>query len=62
MAEQAKVEETIAHEQRNDCGCGCGGAVCGTERQEVVFVTSLPDRETNKPNSEQCDCGCECCA
>ena len=76
MAGQARVEQMNVPEQTQDCGCGCGGALCGTagqdcgcgcgglasggERQEVVFVGSLPDRDTGVLSNKQCNCGCGC--
>ena len=76
MAGQAKVEEMNTLELRQDCGCGCGGALCGTAThdcgcgcsglacetaaQEVVLVGAL-GRDANDATAQKCDCGCECC-
>ena len=78
MAGQVRVEEMNTPELRQDCGCGCGGALCGTAggdcgcgcggalcgsaTQELVLVGSLADRDPNGSVSRECDCGCECCA
>ena len=57
-------------EQEQDCGCGCGGSLCGTARQEMVWVGA---REAEEPKEArggecdcacgggECDCGCDCC-
>lgn len=34
MVEQIRVQELTIREQRQDCGCGCGGGLCGTARQD----------------------------
>ena len=61
MAEALRVEETTAKEQTQDCGCGCGGALCGSNRQELVWVDSPEAAATIKATAETCGCGCECC-
>lgn len=63
MAGQTKVEELVEEptvgESRQDCGCGCGGTACASARQEIILVTRQP-RQTSQPNTEECECGCEC--
>ena len=52
MVEQIRVQELTTPEQdcgcgcggglcgtaKNDCGCGCGGGECGNTQQDLVFV------------------------
>lgn len=62
MARQVRVEEVTKQEPQQDCGCGCGGSLCGTARHEVILV-GFPKAVTAKEsNTGQCDCGCECCS
>lgn len=77
MAGQTKVEEMTAPESKQDCGCGCGGASCGSATQdcgcgcggsacesvarEVVLVGALAGPEASGSGAQECDCGCECC-
>lgn len=34
MVGQVELKEVIRQEHKQDCGCGCGGAFCGTARQD----------------------------
>ena len=70
MAGQTKVEEMTAPESKQDCGCGCGGASCGSATQdcgcgcggsacenltqEVVLVGALTDRRRDTSTSSLC--------
>ena len=33
---------------KSDCGCGCGGSRCGTAQQELVFVDSAKVAEMRR--------------
>ena len=64
MVEQIRVQELITREQKQDCGCGCGGsscgaaqqdcgcgcggASCGTAQQELVLVSSAQVAEMRR--------------
>ena len=64
MVEQARVEEReqiATQEENRDCGCGCGDALCGTTRQELIWIDSPKAIAAEETTSQQCDCGCECC-
>ena len=77
MAGQTRVEEMNTPELKQDCGCGCGGALCATAThdcgcgcggaacetvaQEMVLVGALAGRDAKGSAAEDCDCGCECC-
>lgn len=62
MTGQVRVEEVTREEHKQDCGCGCGGALCGTTHQEVIWVSPEKAMAAKKARAEQCDCGCECCS
>ena len=62
MAGQARVEEVTRQERKKDCGCGCGGALCGSAPQEVILVGFPKVVASKEAKAGQCDCGCECCS
>ncbi len=61
MVEQIRAQELTTWEQKQDCGCGCGGALggaakhdcgcgcgggeCGTAQQELVLVDAAQGAE-----------------
>ena len=64
MVEQIRVQELTTLEQKQDCGCGCGGSSCGTAQQELVLVSSsqVAEMRRNVASSDGgCDgsCGCQ---
>ena len=62
MVEQVRVQELTSQEQKPDCGCGCGGSLCGTTQQELVLVDSAQVAEMRQQAaSNTCECGCSCC-
>ncbi len=60
MARQVRVEEVTEQKPKQDCGCGCGGGLCGTSRQEVIKIGSPEAVAAKASNTGQC--GCECCS
>ena len=44
--------------ERHDCGCGCGGTACGSVMQKMVLVGSLADQQAS--SQCQCDGSCGC--
>ena len=74
MPGQTRIEEMNTPELKQDCGCGCGGAACGTATdncgcgcggtacgtvtQEMTFVGVLPDRRPDASCSCDGSCGC----
>ena len=63
MVDQVRVQELIPQEQKQDCGCGCGGGLCGTGRQELVWVDSSQVAEMKQralSNICSCDGSCGC--
>ena len=60
MAGQAKIEELTTQEHRQDCGCGCGGTLCGTARQELIWVDSPKAVAAKETAAGECDCSCGC--
>ena len=64
MVEQIRVQELTTLEQKQDCGCGCGGSSCGTAQQVLVLVDSAKVAEMRQQaasNGGGCDgsCGCQ---
>lgn len=60
MAGEAKIEEMTREERKQECGCGCGGALCGTARQEATWVDAEKAMAARGTRADQCDCGCGC--
>ena len=74
MVEQIRVQELTTQEQKqycgcgcggsscgtakNDCGCGCGGSQCGTTQQELVLVDSAQVAEMRQRAASN-GCGCD---
>lgn len=58
MVEQIRVQELTAPEQKQDCGCGCGGSACGTVQQELVLVDSARVAEMRQQAASN-GCGCD---
>jgi len=74
MVEQIRVQELNIPEQKqdcgcgcggsscgsatNDCGCGCGGSACGTAQQELVLVGSAQVAEMRRKAASK-GCGCD---
>ena len=63
MVEQIRVQELITREQKqdcgcgcgglrnaakSDCGCGCGGGECGTNQQELLLVDAAQVAEMRR--------------
>ena len=60
MVEQIRVQEVTTHEQRQDCGCGCGGDSCGSTQQELVLIGALRVAEVRQQAAgNTCGCGCD---
>ena len=65
MIEQVRVQELTTQEQKKDCGCGCGGSMCGTAQQELVWVDSAQVagmKQRVVSNFYGCDGSCGCWA
>ncbi len=60
MPEPVTIQELNIKEPNQGCGCGCGGALCGTAWQELAFVATAADRDTNEATTERCDGSCGC--
>lgn len=60
MAGQVRVEEMTGQQPKQDCGCGCGGALCGTTRQQVILEGFTRPATALKGKASRCDCGCGC--
>ncbi len=74
MVEQVRVQELTPLEQKQDCGCGCGGSLCGTiknvcgcgcggslcgtAQQELVWVDSAQVAEM-KQRAVKNICSCD---
>ncbi len=73
MVEQIRVQELTTEEQKQDCGCGCGGSLCGaarndcgcgcggesgTTQQELVLVDSAQVAEMRQQAASN-SCGCD---
>jgi hypothetical protein len=59
MVEPVATQELNMPGQKQDCGCGCGGDLCGTGWQELVFVGSKETRDRNELTAKGCGCGCD---
>ncbi len=60
MAGQVQLKEMTPQERKQDCGCGCGGALCGATHQEVVWVGFGKPVALKEGKAGQCNCGCGC--
>lgn len=60
MAGQVRVEEVTTQMPRQECGCGCGGTVCGSARQEVVLVGFPKGIAAKEGQLGQCGCDGSC--
>lgn len=60
MARQVQIKEVTKPELKQDCGCGCGGALCGAARQQVIWVGSRKSEVAQETKTGQCNCGCGC--
>ena len=63
MVEQVRVQELTDQEPKQDCGCGCGGSLCGTTQQELVLVDAAQVAELRQraaSNGGGCDGSCGC--
>ena len=49
MAEQDRVQGLTAQEKNQDCGCGCGGGLCGAAKSDCGCGCG-GDRGTNQEN------------
>ena len=63
MVEQVIVQELATQGLKQDCGCGCGGSLCGTTQQELLLVDAAQVAEIRQraaSNSSGCDGSCGC--
>ncbi len=59
MAGQAQLKEITGQERKEDCGCGCEGAPCGTAHQEMILVGFPRPAAAKEVKAGQCGCGCD---